>query len=193
MAISISEQYPGKTAGNTTNYPLGEARNVTAPGDGTGTPWEKAIVNDDQGFKQALLTAAGITPSGTPDTAVASQYLEAIQIIIANAISSAVPRKVYAWVRFGYIGGSIVIQASSGVSSVTRLAEGKYRINFSVPVGGTGFAVTGNSQQTNLDNASFANVLVPMTYNSAYVEVWTGDNSNDQFYDTANANVVVYK
>lgn len=79
MAISISEQYPGKTAGNTTNYPLGEARNVTTPGDGTGTPWEQAIVNDDQGFKQALLAAAGLTPSGIPDTALVSQYLQALQ------------------------------------------------------------------------------------------------------------------
>lgn len=84
MAISISEQYPGKTAGNTTNYPLGEARNVTTLGDGTGTPWEQAIVNDDQGFKQALLAAAGLTPSGTPDTAIASQYLQAVIEVIKN-------------------------------------------------------------------------------------------------------------
>lgn len=87
MAISISEQYPGKTAGNTTNYPLGEARNVTTPGDGTGTPWEQAIVNDDQGFKQALLAAAGITPSGVPDTALVSQYLQALQALFVGAVS----------------------------------------------------------------------------------------------------------
>ena len=87
MAISISEQYPGKTAGNTTNYPLGEARNVTTPGDGTGTPWEQAIVNDDQGFKQALLAAAGLTPSGTPDTALVSQYLQALQTLFVGAVS----------------------------------------------------------------------------------------------------------
>ena len=79
MAISIAEQYPGKTAGTNTNYPLGEARNITTPGDGTGTPWDQAIVNDDQGFKQALLAEAGITPSGDPDTAIASQYLEALK------------------------------------------------------------------------------------------------------------------
>lgn len=82
MAIRIDEQYPGKTAGANSNYPHGEARNVTAPGDGTGTPWEKAIVNDDQGFKQALLEEAGITPSGTPDTAVASQYLQALKKVV---------------------------------------------------------------------------------------------------------------
>lgn len=88
MAISISEQYPGKTAGNTTNYPLGEARNVTVTGDGTGTPWEQAIVNDDQGLKQALLAAAGITPSGVPDTAVESQYLQALQKLFAGSITA---------------------------------------------------------------------------------------------------------
>ena len=88
MAISISEQYPGKTAGNTTAYPFGEARNVTTPGDSTGTPWERAIVNDDQGFKQALLAAAGITPSGTPDTALESQYLQALRGLFTGSISA---------------------------------------------------------------------------------------------------------
>jgi hypothetical protein len=88
MAIRIVEQYPGKTAGANTNYPHGEARNVTTSGDSTGTPWERAIVNDDQGFKQALLEAAGITPSGNPDTAVASQYLQALQALFTGKISA---------------------------------------------------------------------------------------------------------
>lgn len=87
MAISIDEQYPGKTAGTSTEYPLGKARNVTLPNDGTGTPWDQAIVNDDQGFKQALLAAAGLAPSGDPDTAIASQYLQALQILFAGAVS----------------------------------------------------------------------------------------------------------
>lgn len=86
MAISISEQYPGKTAGTNTNYPLGQARNITTPGDGTGTPWEAAIVNDDQGFKQALLAAASLVPSGVPDTAVVSQYLDALKVVAVQAI-----------------------------------------------------------------------------------------------------------
>lgn len=89
MAIRLSEQYPGKTAGNTTDYPYGEARDVTTPGDGTGTPWQKAIVNDDQGFKQALLLAAGINPNGVPDTALASQYLEALRKVSVQAVTAA--------------------------------------------------------------------------------------------------------
>ena len=89
MAIRIVEQYPGKTAGANSNYPHGEARNVTAPGDGTGTPWEQAIVNDDQGFKQALLAAAELTPSGVPDTALVSQYLEALRKVSVQAVTAA--------------------------------------------------------------------------------------------------------
>lgn len=88
MAISINEQYPGKTAGVSTAYPYGKARNVTAPSDGTGTPWEAAIVNDDQGFKQALLQAAGIIPRGVPDSATASQYLDALKAIFTGKITA---------------------------------------------------------------------------------------------------------
>lgn len=87
MAIIPNTQFPGKTAGTNTNYPYGQARDVTTSGDGTGTPWVAALANDLFGFQQALLQAAGIAPSGSPDTAVASQYLQAIQALIA-----AVPR-----------------------------------------------------------------------------------------------------
>lgn len=186
MAISISEQYPGKTAGTNTEYPYGEARNVTTSGDGTGTPWDEDIVNDDQGFKQALLTAAGVIPSGVPDTALVSQYLQAIQTLIANATA----RMVRAWVRFGYISGSVQVFASSNVSSVTRLSQGKYRISFSTNMGGTAYAVTGNAQQA---GANFTNVLVPMAYDTNYVDVWIGDNDDDNLFDTNNANVVIVK
>lgn len=88
MAISISEQYPGKTAGNTTAYPYGEPRNVDAPGDGKGTPWEAAIVKDDQGFKQAILKAANVVPSGQPDTADESQYLDAMKALFVSPLAA---------------------------------------------------------------------------------------------------------
>ena len=74
MAINLNTQYPGRTAGTNTNYPFGQGRNVTAQGDGTGTPYEAAWFNDVQGFLQALLQSAGVVPSGAPDNATASQY-----------------------------------------------------------------------------------------------------------------------
>jgi hypothetical protein len=79
MAINPETLYPGKINPSTPDYPYGSARNITAPGDGTGTPWEAAIVNDLLGFQQAILARAGIVPSGTPDKATASQYLQALE------------------------------------------------------------------------------------------------------------------
>ncbi|UGC98024.1 polygalacturonase [Oceanospirillum phage vB_OsaM_PD0307] len=81
MAINPETQYPGKIAPSTPDYPYGAARNITNPGDGTGTPWEAALVNDLFGFQQALLAAAGIVPSATPDKVGASQYLSAVMAL----------------------------------------------------------------------------------------------------------------
>lgn len=85
MAINPGDLYPGKTKAPDTDYPYGSARNVTTPGDGTGTPWEAALVNDIFGFQQAILDAAGVVPTGTPDRVGASQYLQALIDIIGAA------------------------------------------------------------------------------------------------------------
>jgi len=79
MALNPYSRYPTKVAAGTSAYPYGVPRNVTTPGDGTGTPWEADIVKDIFGFQQELLSKAGITPSGTPDAVGASEYLEALR------------------------------------------------------------------------------------------------------------------
>jgi hypothetical protein len=85
MAIIPAIKYPGQTTPADADYPYGSARNVTEPGDDTGTPFEKALVDDTLGFQQALLTEAGISPSGTPDKVGASQYSQALKkVTIAN-------------------------------------------------------------------------------------------------------------
>lgn len=84
MAINPGTKYPGKVAPPTAGYPFSSARNVSTPGDGTGTPFEAALVNDLFGFQQALLSEVGATPSGTPDQVGASQYLDAIKGIILD-------------------------------------------------------------------------------------------------------------
>lgn len=78
MAISLKDRYPNNTNAASPDYPHGSARNVTTPGDNTGTPYDEAIVNDVFGFLQAALETAGVAPSGSPDTAQVSQYLDAI-------------------------------------------------------------------------------------------------------------------
>ena len=85
MAINPETQYPGKVAASSAPYPYGQAQNITTPGDGTGTPWEAALLNDIFGFQQALLKAAGnIVPSGSPDQVGTSQYLQSVIEIAAG-------------------------------------------------------------------------------------------------------------
>lgn len=89
MSLVFNEKYPGKTAGATQNYPYGEARNVSGPGNGDGTPWDAALVNDIFGLLQGLLVRAGITPNGRSDTAIDSQYLQALLNLFMPRISPA--------------------------------------------------------------------------------------------------------
>jgi hypothetical protein len=84
MAIRFNIIYPGQCDTGDAGYPYGKARNVTVAHDGTGTPFEKAWLNDVYGFLQSLLAIASITPSDTPDKVGASQYLNAVRWCTAN-------------------------------------------------------------------------------------------------------------
>jgi hypothetical protein len=84
MAVSPVALFPSNVdTSDPSGYPYGKARNISAPGAGDGTPREAAMHNDVLGFQQALLSAAGIVPSGTPDKVGASQYLQAMQALFA--------------------------------------------------------------------------------------------------------------
>ncbi len=87
MAINPASQYPGQTAPASTDYPYGSARDVSSPGAGDGTPLQQAWVNDWFGFQQRVLQAAGITPSGNPDTAVASDVFNGLVGRLLNVVT----------------------------------------------------------------------------------------------------------
>lgn len=101
MAINMLTVFPTQMDGSDpAGYPLGKAQNITVPGDGLGTPWDAANINDIIGLQQALLTIAGIVPSGTPDKADASQYLDAIQLFSSREIITATgPTTTPAWAK----------------------------------------------------------------------------------------------
>lgn len=84
MALDLTVTYGIQVLSGQPGYPYGKARNVTVSGDGTGTPWEAALVNEWFGFSQALLINAGITPSGSPESALASDYLAAVKYATQN-------------------------------------------------------------------------------------------------------------
>lgn len=87
MAIKPKDEYPGQVITTDANYPHGKARNVSVPGDGTGTPWEAKLLNDIFGFQQATLAAAGVSPSGVPDDVAASDYLTALKALTRRTIA----------------------------------------------------------------------------------------------------------
>lgn len=186
MAIIPETEFPGKIIPGNASYPYGQARDITTPSDGTGTPLRASLVNDIFGFQQALLAAAGVTPSGAPDTAVASQYLQAIQALIADG------PKVKAWARFGYISGSIVIAASYGIDSIARSAMGKYVVTLSDEIAGAAYCVTANSQQIPYyADVRFGNIVSPINISATGFELWCGDNNTDAFFDSNNVNFQV--
>ena len=80
MAINPSTNVTmsGRVTAPDANYPYASAKDETAPGAGDGTPYFKARADDLFGMQQALLRAAGITPSGNADTALASEYFQAL-------------------------------------------------------------------------------------------------------------------
>lgn len=86
MAIVPEDEFVGKIAPADAEYPYGKARNIVSAGDGTGTPWKANLVNDIWGFLQGLLVQGGVTPSGNPDTAIESDYVDAIKNIITKKV-----------------------------------------------------------------------------------------------------------
>src|ERR1700744_248264 len=99
MALNPKLRYPGQILVGASGYPYGAAQNDLVEDDGTGTPLEKDLVNDVLGFQQALLTEAGIVPSGSPDSVGASDYLNATKAVAlaqANiAVAPAVTRQYH--------------------------------------------------------------------------------------------------
>lgn len=81
MSIKLADQYTNAVA-PTDAYPGGSFKNKTAPSATDGTPLEKQWANDIWGFGEAILSAAGVVPSGAPDTAIASDRFNALMQLI---------------------------------------------------------------------------------------------------------------
>lgn len=88
MAINPLLKYVGRITAATLDYPFGSSKNETSPGAGDGTPYEIARANDVFGFQQALLESAGIAPSNNAETALISEYMQAlVEIAQGRAIN----------------------------------------------------------------------------------------------------------
>jgi hypothetical protein len=95
MAINPSTNgtMTGRITAATLDYPYGSSKNESAPGAGDGTPYFLARANDIFGLQQWLLAQAGIVPSGSADTVLASDYGDALSSVsqwIGTPIGSAI-------------------------------------------------------------------------------------------------------
>lgn len=94
MAIDRFARYPGRFDPPTSASPQGAFKNRTAPGAKDGSYLERDWANDWDGFFGSLLRSAGMTPDGTPDTALSSQYFSAMNSVVGTAISLAILDKI---------------------------------------------------------------------------------------------------
>ncbi|MGH9928348.1 MAG: hypothetical protein ACREA9_03860, partial [Pyrinomonadaceae bacterium] len=83
MALDLPARYPGRFDPASVDYPQGSFKNRTAPGALDGSYLEKDWANDKEGFFQSLMDEASLSPNGLVDKVGASQYLDALQAIIA--------------------------------------------------------------------------------------------------------------
>jgi len=86
MALNTYTRYAPDVIAPDANYPYGSLKDETVPGAFDGTPLTADWGNDVEGFKQAVMSEAGITPSGNPDTSSDSQILDGLKRIFPNII-----------------------------------------------------------------------------------------------------------
>lgn len=93
MALKYDETYSGSYIPGLPEYPYGKPRNIRVLGSRTGSAREQDTTNDTFGLLQALLLEANRVPSGVPDTALASDYLDSLiktsraTFVVSNWIS----------------------------------------------------------------------------------------------------------
>lgn len=86
MALKRNERYPGRFSNPTTSHPQGGFKNRSAPSAQDGSYLEQDWANDWDGFFGRLLTVAGITANGNVDTALSSQYYDALSAAMTGRL-----------------------------------------------------------------------------------------------------------
>lgn len=107
--INLEEEFSPRVNPADANYPFGSIKDNTSPGANDGTPLAAVWGNDWEGFAQAAMTEAGITPSGLPDTAQDSQLLDAVKAVASGALRPSVIealRRSYAEAGYNLVDGS---------------------------------------------------------------------------------------
>lgn len=84
--INLEQKYTPRINPGDADYPFGSIKGDSSPGAGDGTPLSSSWGNDIEGFRQAVMTEAGKTPSGQPDNAHTSQLWSAMKDILRQEV-----------------------------------------------------------------------------------------------------------
>lgn len=107
MAIRVADEFGSRANPPSSAYPDGSLKNETNPGSSNdGSPLDERVGNDWEGFKQSVLSEAGVVANGDPDSVENPQILEGVKGVIAKDASNYT---------------DIVYKASGGNSSVDSM------------------------------------------------------------------------
>lgn len=123
MALELDSRYPGRFNPGDADYPQGSFKNRTAPGALDGSYLEKDWANDKEGFFQRLMAQAGLTPNGNVDTALVSQYYDALVQVISD---NAPPPPVQS-LPLGYFSGFTLANNSGAPNTTIDVGTGTAR------------------------------------------------------------------
>lgn len=87
MALKRDTRYPGRFTAGDSAHPQGAFKNRSAPGAQDGSYIEKDWANDWDGFFASVLTAAGVTANGNVDSALSSQYYDALMSLLLRKVN----------------------------------------------------------------------------------------------------------
>ena len=105
---------------------------------------------------------------------------------LSTASGSAPSYSARAWVNFNGT-GTVAIRANGNVSSITDLATGSYRVNFSTAMADADFAAVASSV-----GIGSGAIVHTDGHNASYVNIQTKNQSGNDT-DSSNVNVVIFR
>jgi len=192
MAIKIEVQYTNATPADS-DYPGGSFKNETSPGALDGTPLDRVWGNDWLGFFSRVLAVAGITPSGSADTAVTSQYFNGLVAALGvaqvyedtgSADTYELALKNGAGLDQYYDGQVLTFQAatdSTGACTVQIGTLGAVDLNYPDGSALTGGEIVAGNWITGVYDSAGSQVLLKDWLSGPYESTMTG---NETFTDS---------
>lgn len=164
MALKIYEKFAPRANVGDTNYPNGSIKNESVPGAKDGTPLDATWGNDYAGFDAALFAEAATIPSGSADTALVSQRLDALHSIfdVYGTVAELAAGKFEVDKRVAVTDrdGKIFLIQSGGTTNGNSI----------IPAGGTNTAVRVASKSNNTSVSMGATPVASDSATNAAIE-----------------------